>query len=200
MSDLIQATFDYGLLDEAKRVRNQVRAESVRSRMRRTAEDIIAIGQDLTKAKEDLGHGLFQDWLKSEFDMSYNTAYNFMNVAERFGTDDKSLNFKDLSVSVLYLLASPSTPETVVSQVQSGDIPPTLEAVKAAKEAEKQAKIAEAKARADAQATQQKLLNLTQSSQTEIEQLTKRICEASSAKYPTTARRNILARRMDKAP
>lgn len=175
MSDLIQATFDYGLLDEGTRVRLQVRAESIRSRLKRTAEDIVAIGQDLIEAKNDLGHGQFIPWLKAEFDMTEMSAVRFMQVAKRFGEGTKSNNLLDLSVSVLYELAAPSTPETVVSQVQSGEIPPTLEAIKAAKEAEKQARIAEAKARADAQASQQMLLNLTESSQSEIEQLTKQI-------------------------
>lgn len=175
MSDLIQATFDYGTLDESTRVRLQVRAESIRSRLKRTAEDIVAIGQDLIESKQDLGHGQFTPWLKTEFDMTEMSAQRFMQVARRFGTETKNNKLLDLSVSVLYELAAPSTSETVVSQVQSGDIPPTLDAIKAAKEAEKQARIAEAKARADAKATQQTLLNLTQSSQSEIEQLTKQI-------------------------
>jgi hypothetical protein len=151
----------------------QVRAESIRSRLKRTAEDIVAIGQDLIEVKEDLGHGRFLEWINAEFGMKEQSARNFMNVAKRFET--KSPKFGDLPVSVLYELAAPSTPETVVSQVQSGEIPPTLEAVKAAKEAEKQAKLAEAKARADAKASQQRLLNLTETSRTEIEDLTKQI-------------------------
>jgi len=175
MSDLVQMTFDYSLLDEAKRIRVQVKTESIRVRLKRTAEDVIATGQDLIDVKQDLGHGLFQDWLKSEFDMSYNTAYNFMNVAERFGADDKSLKFKDLSMSVLYLLASPSTPESVVSQVQSGEIPPTLEDIRKAKAELRQAKIAEAKAQADFQAAQQRLLNLQETSQSQIDDLTQQI-------------------------
>ena len=32
-------------------------AERIRMRIRRTAEDIIAIGQDLTQVKGQLGHG-----------------------------------------------------------------------------------------------------------------------------------------------
>jgi DNA repair exonuclease SbcCD ATPase subunit len=173
MSDLIQMTFDYSLLDEDKRVRVQVKTESIRVRLKRTAEDIIATGQDLIDVKKDLGHGLFQDWLKSEFDMSYPTANNFMNAAERFG--DKTLNFRDLSVSVLYLLAAPSTPDTVIERVQSGEIPPTLEDIRKAKAELRQAKIAEAKAQADFQAAQQRLLNLQETSQSQIDDLTKQI-------------------------
>jgi hypothetical protein len=175
MGDLIQTTFDYGVLDEAKRVRVQVKAESIKARMKRTAEDIIAIGLDLIAVKEELGHGQFLQWISAEFGMSQKTSSNFMHVADRFGEDIKLVNFTNFPASILYELAAPSTSDSVVSQVQSGEIPPTLEAIKAAKEAEKRAKEAEAKAQADAKAAQQMLFNLKQSSQTEIEKLTKQI-------------------------
>jgi hypothetical protein len=112
-------------------------SESIKARIKRTAEDVIAIGQDLLAVKEELEHGQFQDWLKAEFDMSYPTANNFMNVAKRFGTDEKSLKFRDLSISVLYLLAAPSTPDIVVERVLSGEMEARLISIKAAKEAEK---------------------------------------------------------------
>jgi hypothetical protein len=89
-SSMREAVFDYSALDEAKRVRVRVRTESILARIKRTAEDVIAIGQDLLAVKEELEHGQFQDWLKAEFDMSYPTANNFMNVAKRFGADYES--------------------------------------------------------------------------------------------------------------
>src|SRR5437899_13084922 len=101
MSDLIQATFDYGLLDEGTRVRVQVKAQSIKVRMKRTAEDIIATGEDFLEVKGDLDHGQFKDWLKAEFDMSYDTAINFMQVAKKFGDKPEIKNgkFPFLSVS-----------------------------------------------------------------------------------------------------
>jgi len=73
------------------------------------------------------------DWIRSEFDMGRQTAQNFMNVAMRFG--DKLPNFGNL-VSVLYELAAPSTPDTVIEMVESGQIPATMPAIREAKKVE----------------------------------------------------------------
>lgn len=168
----------YESLPEAKRVRLQVRAESIRSRLKRTGEDIIAIGQDLIDAKEDLGHGQFLPWLKAEFDMSEWSAQKFMQVTTKFGGSDKSVNFTDLGASVLYLLASPSTPETVTQEVLSGQIKATedqtmLEAVREAKRAAVEAAKAKQKAEEETQLAQRQL-SLVQSNsriaQSQLEQ------------------------------
>src|SRR5437660_5148492 len=83
-TEIVQTTFGYEALDEAKRVRIQVKAESIRARMKRTADDIIAIGLDLIDVKEDLGHGQFEHWISAEFDMNLRSAQRFMQAAERF--------------------------------------------------------------------------------------------------------------------
>jgi hypothetical protein len=67
-------------------------------------------------------------WLEAEFDsklgLAERTAQNFMNVASMFG---KSETVSDLpvSISVLYLLAAPSTPDEarqeVLALVESGE-------------------------------------------------------------------------------
>jgi hypothetical protein len=160
MSDSVQETFDYEVLDEVRRIRIQVKTESIKARMKRTAEDIIAIGQDLIEVKEVLGHGRFLQWIDAEFGMKERSARNFMAVSTRFG--NKLANFADYSASVLYELAAPSTPEVIVEQVQAGEIPATLEAIKAAKEAQRQAEQAEQQARAETQAVQSQLLTLQQ--------------------------------------
>jgi hypothetical protein len=79
--------------------------------MRRTAQDVINIGQKLLEVKEQLGHGHFEAWLSAEFNWGQWTARKFMQVTRQF----KSVNFTDLSIdaSALYLLAAPSTPEAV---------------------------------------------------------------------------------------
>ncbi|OSM04458.1 DUF3102 domain-containing protein [Magnetofaba australis] len=89
-------------------------AERIRLRMRRTAEDIIAIGQDLQRVKDAIPHGSFGPWIQAEFEMTESSALRFMRVAERFGT--KSVNLTDLKPSVLYFLAAPSTPEEVIEK------------------------------------------------------------------------------------
>ncbi len=127
--------FDYSALDTDTRTFVQERAQAIHARLKRTAEDIIAIGQDLIDVKQDLDHGQFESWLKTEFDMSYDTALNFMQVAKKFGDrpELKNGNFPFLSVSVLYALAAPSTPDTVIDMVKAGKIPPTIPAIREAK-------------------------------------------------------------------
>ena len=103
--------FDYTSLDTKSRVVVQECANEIRNLIRRTAQDVIDIGQKLIEAKEQLGHGQFEDWLRTEFNWGQWTARKFMQVARQF----KSVNFTDLSIdtSALYLLAAPSTPEMV---------------------------------------------------------------------------------------
>ena len=108
--------------------------------MKRTAEGIIRIGQNLLAVKDRLDHGRFVPWIQSEFEMNLRTAQRFMGVASRFGEKYDKLSF--LSVSVLYELAAPSTKEEVIDKVLSGEISATLEAIKEQKEAVRQRRIA----------------------------------------------------------
>lgn len=86
-------------------------AERIKLRMKRTVEDIVAIGVDLRLIKENLPHGEFLSWVEKEIDLSEWAVRNFMNVANKYGS--KSGNFPDLPASVLYELSAPSTPEPV---------------------------------------------------------------------------------------
>jgi len=101
--------FDYGSLNSETRIFVQQCTSEIKSLMRRTAQDILDIGQKLTEVKQQLGHGNFEAWLKAEFEWSEWTARKFIQVARQF----KTVNFTDLSVaaSALYVLASSSTPE-----------------------------------------------------------------------------------------
>lgn len=123
--------FDYASLDGTTRAFVQEKAQAIHARLKRTAEDIIAIGRDLIEVKARLGHGEFIPWLRSEFDMSIDSAQDFMRVARRF--ENKNWNFQHLTISVLYELASPSMPENVIEMVESGQIPSTLPAIREAK-------------------------------------------------------------------
>jgi len=181
MGDLIQTTFDYGLLDEETRVFVKVATADIQGRLKRTADDIIVIGENLIAVKAKLGHGQFSRWVKSEFDMSQKTSERFMSVAERNKTNPEFVtvtNSKNIGPGrVLYAMAEAS--DDTIAKVASGNLDPTLDNLRAEKEAEKKradaAKEAEARAKSDAKAAQQMLLNLTQLSQTEIEDLTKQI-------------------------
>ncbi|OWY64661.1 hypothetical protein B7486_46075 [cyanobacterium TDX16] len=104
----VEQSFDYTTLDAETRSVVQQHTSEIRILMRRTAQDIINIGQKLIEVKEQLEHGQFRNWLKVEFDWGVWTATKFMQVAEKF----ESVNFThlDIAASALYLLAAPSTP------------------------------------------------------------------------------------------
>ncbi len=111
-SNSVQSTskFDYKGLDKETQSVVAQRTTEVKTIMRRSALDIIYIGQKLTEVKQCLKHGNFINWLGSEFCWSLSTATKFMQVGEQF----KSVKFTDLncSSSALYLLAAPSVPQS----------------------------------------------------------------------------------------
>lgn len=112
MTDGQLVLFDYAALDPETRIVVQQRTGEIKTLMRRTAQDIIDIGQKLIEVRAQLsknGNGTYKAWLHVEFDWSYETARNFIRVAERFN----GVNFTatDFAPSALYLLAAPSTPD-----------------------------------------------------------------------------------------
>jgi Protein of unknown function (DUF3102) len=114
-------------------------AEEIRGLLKRAARDIVTIGQKLIAVKARLSHGQWGEWLRREFDWDGRTAQRFMSVGERFKND----NLSDLNIapSALYLLAAPSTPETIgndiLARARAGERithRDALEAVRQAKE------------------------------------------------------------------
>ncbi|WP_009630170.1 DUF3102 domain-containing protein [Synechocystis sp. PCC 7509] len=103
--------FNYTVLESETRIVVQQHTYEIKSLMRRTANDIIRIGQKLKEVKAQLGHGHFRTWLNAEFDWSIWTATKFMQVADKF----KCVKFShlDIAPSALYELAAPSTPDFV---------------------------------------------------------------------------------------
>ena len=98
----------YASLDVETRIVVQQRTSEIKTLMRRTAQDIIDIGQKLIEVKAKLGHGLFGAWLQVEFEWTDRTAQNYMRVATVFKSEPGS----DLiPPKALCLLAAPSTPE-----------------------------------------------------------------------------------------
>ncbi len=97
------------MLDVETRVVVQQKTSEIRTLMRRTAQDILDIGERLTEVKARLGHGRFGGWLQAEFAWEERAAQRFIAVYSRFKND----NLSDLNIapSALYLLAAPSTPE-----------------------------------------------------------------------------------------
>lgn len=123
MSEMMQTDFDYAALPVDAALTARAAAERIKLRLKRTVEDIIEIGRELTAVKDQLPHGQFLPWVAAEFEMSQWTANQFMNAADRFG--DKLEIITNLKPTILYSLAAPSTPESVVTQaiehVESGE-------------------------------------------------------------------------------
>lgn len=115
--------FDYAQLDENAKNLVQTKTDEIKALVKRSARDIIEIGQRLIEVKAQLPHGQFGPWLEAEFGWSYPLSAKFMNVANQF----KSIKFIDLEIapSALYLLAAPSTPgearDEALSLAQDGE-------------------------------------------------------------------------------
>lgn len=104
----ITTVFNYTQLDAETRIVVEQRTSEIKTLMRRTAQDIIEIGEKLIEVKERLPHGAFGGWLESEFGWSQETARRFMNVAREFPQIPTGLEFQ---AKALYLLAEPKTPD-----------------------------------------------------------------------------------------
>ncbi len=101
----------------------------IRSRMKRSVEDIIEIGKHLKYVKENvLEHGEFQNWHEQEFNMQQQEVSRVVSVFERFG--DQTTQIASFGVSTVYELAKPSTPEEAVQEALSRDEPLSVKDVK----------------------------------------------------------------------
>jgi len=134
MSDALPVAFDYDSLDPGTREFVRRAADETHGLMRKAAGDIVGIGENLLAVKERLPDMKFSAWLRAEFALSRQSAYRYMRVAEKFGKSCHTV--LQLPARVLYELAAPSTPQSVVEMVQAGQVPPTLEAIREAKGAE----------------------------------------------------------------
>ena len=101
--------FDYSSLTPSTRLSVEGCTVEIRNLVRRSGQDIIAIGGHLSEVKALLPHGQFGAWLKTEFDWSERTARKLMAVYETFKTAQSAE--MDIAPSALYLLAEPNTPE-----------------------------------------------------------------------------------------
>src|SRR5689334_18916972 len=70
----ISDVFDYEALDSETRLFVQRSAEAIAGQLKRTAEGVINIGQQLRVVKQRIGHGHFLAWIYSEFDMTPRSA------------------------------------------------------------------------------------------------------------------------------
>lgn len=105
--------FDYSSLDADTSQFVKQRTGEIHTLIKRTAQNIVDIGQKLIEVKARLAYGEFGAWLAAESELSQDTATNFMRVAEKFGGNPK---ISDFAPSALYLFAAPSTPEPAIEE------------------------------------------------------------------------------------
>lgn len=114
MNELTQTSFDYAALPIEAAMSGRIVGERLRTRLKRTVQDIIESGKDLIQIKPTLA-GHFESWFEFETGLDRHMAYKFILAAERFG-DGMVNNLPSISPTVIYLLSAPSTPESVVAQ------------------------------------------------------------------------------------
>ena len=132
---MVDLNYDYSRLDEDQRELLQHATIDIRARLRKSVEDMIAIGKHLIFAKVILAHGEFEKWLRVEFGMSETLALEYRHVAERF--DGKSTLNVLLTPTTARMLAAPSVKDEVIQAVAEATVaqgrPLQLSEVKAIK-------------------------------------------------------------------
>lgn len=106
--------FDYSAMNEDHRKPARAAAVEINAHVGRMKESALTIGKRLSTVKDLLPHGQFLAWVEAEFPFSEQTARNFMNVYQRFENRPDALDL--FEPTALYLLASPSTPESIVKK------------------------------------------------------------------------------------
>ncbi len=107
-----QQLFDYDALEAIHRQPIQRATEEIRVLFRRSVQNYIKIGGKLKENHRRFPTiELFTAWFQSEFQGSQRTAYNLMQLAERFGdVDDETI--AKIGLSTLYELAAASVPDS----------------------------------------------------------------------------------------
>ena len=116
----ISGGIDENLLREVRQ-----EANVIKSKMKRSVSDIIDAGKRLHAVKKRLPHGYFKKWIETELGCHYTTGVNLMRVAEVFGDNREKVSNMGVAASILYFLATPSTPrqarEKVIQLIEDGE-------------------------------------------------------------------------------
>lgn len=109
--------YDYEQIAETDREVVRTAAWTIKSRLKRAAEDIFVIGRELQEVKGRLPYGSYADWLDVEFGLSVRMAQRFVNVSQRLDGRNDIMSF--LPPTTLYMLAAPSTPDEAISAIEA---------------------------------------------------------------------------------
>jgi hypothetical protein len=87
MSAVRSPPFDYAQLEISAQVIASEAAVNIRAHGQLVAQNIIAIGAELTKVKEAISHGNYLAWIDAEFGWSNRTARNYVRAYEAFKSE-----------------------------------------------------------------------------------------------------------------
>ena len=93
-------------------------ANRVRNRLGNMTANIVEIGRELRAVKQRLEHGQFINWVEAACKLSARTAQLMMKAAD--WAEGKDEIVAHLEPTAIYLLAAPSTPDSIRREVLSG--------------------------------------------------------------------------------
>lgn len=96
--------FYYGSLAPADLAVVRDAEAAINTRFRRTYEEAVEIGHELTRVKDILPHGQFESWITNTFSFTITSARNFMRLA---AMPLEPATVAGLPLGVLYQIASP---------------------------------------------------------------------------------------------
>jgi hypothetical protein len=109
--------YDYADIPQEHRELVQRAALDIRSRLKRTVEDMIEIGRQLSEVRDALlDDGKYHQWLKVEFGMSIGSASEYRSIAARFGGEVSII--ETLSPTIVRRLAASSVPIEAIEAVR----------------------------------------------------------------------------------
>ncbi len=111
--------YNYDEIDPLHRDAVMQAAVAIKRHLRKAQENVIQVGKWLTKVKQRLPHGQWEDWCERELG-SPATARNYISVWEKLGKGKKGselVMFESLGRSTLYLLARDTTPDSARERV-----------------------------------------------------------------------------------
>ena len=118
-------------------------------------KNALTIGENLQFFKNNLPHGEYMDFVKKEFGLRRQTSQNYSNL---YLNQSKLPTVGNLDMKSRYELTTHNTPPVVIEMVESGEIPPTLEAIREAKRATKVEEEARKQAEREKESAQQQAL------------------------------------------
>ena len=83
-------------------------------------QNTIEIGKRLIQAKELVPHGEWANWLEKNFSLKKSTAYNFMQIAERFGNFQTSGNLNQSQMVEMLALPAEETEKFIDEKAVEG--------------------------------------------------------------------------------